>query len=131
MKDIVNGFFQGLKDGFNPSKAITNYRNGSVNLANLTGTSLVFIVDRGTMEIQTTSTSTTDLDALIFIQNMKSVTQQDDLLDYIKELHDFLRLNPRLGGVEMVDIKNYDITISEDGLNLGLLSVALTLTMQV
>ena len=131
MKDIINDFFQGLKDGFNPGKAITNYRNGNINLANLTGTSLVFIVDRGVMEIQTTSTSTTEMDALIFIQNMKSKTQQDDLLDYLKELHDFLRLNPRLGGVEMIDIKNYDLTISEDGLNVGLLSVALTLTLQV
>lgn len=131
MKDIINSFFTELKDNFNPTKTITNYKNGNYNLANLSGSSLVFIVDRGTIEIQTTSTSTTELECIIFIQNLKSVTQQDDLLDYLKELHDFFKINPRLGGVEMIDIQNYDITISEDGVNSGLLSMVIKLTLQV
>lgn len=129
LKTKLNAFFSELKSTYTPTNTINQYVYGFSNLATKAGTTAMFVVDKGMIDVVSTSASIVPVDCVLFIQVLRQVNLQDILLEHLEDIYGFFKLNQRLGGVQSVEIGNWDMSVSDDGTSVGLLTVELTVSV--
>jgi len=118
-------------DSFSPTIPIHNWVFGlGTNTANLEGNTAVMLFPKGSVDRDSFSTSVTTITGFLYIKNVQSDTQQNDLLLYLDEVVSFIQESNRLGGVEMVEVSGWDWSVSDDGIAEGVLAVELQVIAQ-
>lgn len=131
IKQTLNQFYTELKDNLTTTKAIDNFRYGFTNITTLPGVSLMMVFDKAEVQTVTPGASVSILDCVLFVQNLKSLTQQDDLVTYFEEIFNYIDTNPTLGGAIDSRVTSWDISVSDDGINTGLLAIEFQIVARI
>ena len=129
MKQQLKDFYTALKAGFNPTYPIKAWFNGFPPQTSGVSPYLAFILDKGNLTRETFSSSKKEINALVFIGVNKDLDYQDKLVLYVDELDEFFRLNPRLGGVDMIELNDFDFSFEQTS-GAGLLLCQILITIQ-
>jgi hypothetical protein len=126
VRQKLEDFYTAFKTGFNPANPIKAWFDGFPSQTSTITPYLAFVVDKGNIERENFSSSKKEVNGLIFIGINKDLEAQGKLLEYVDELDEFFRINPRLGGVDMIDFYDFDIdTTNGTGLMLGQIRITI------